>query len=110
MSYIEPGTWEEQADECYRILYAKSKVEVICIYKKRKDTWWADDLGYPAELTQHYLTSVKFQNKTDAVHYLRQFTQVETDEPYLLSLLTSIKEFLSKEPFPLTNCLDYIEL
>lgn len=106
MSYIEPGTWEEQADHCYRIIYEQGNVSIVKINKIKDDSKWSATNLFGAV----YLTSVKFEHRADAVHYLRQFTQVETKEPTLLSLLTSIKEFLNSEPFPLTNCLDYIEL
>jgi hypothetical protein len=108
MSYIEPGTWEEQADHCYRIVYSFAKVTIVKVCKSEdsfQNEEWDD-----STINLDCLTELKFTCKANAVHYLRQFTQLETEEPTLLSLLTSIKEFINSEPFPLTNCLDYIEL
>lgn len=105
MTYIEPGTWEEYSDTCYRILYEQGKISIIKINKFEDNTRWSTPLT-----EGHYLTSAKFECYADGVHYLRRFLSYETNEPTLLNLLTSIKEFISKEPFPLTNCLDYIEV
>ena len=106
MSYIEPGTWEEQALSCFRIVYSKGSILIVEETKNHHFTLWKD---YLKDNDGSYLTSAKFECYADAVHYLRRFLNYEIKEPTLLSLLTSIEEFLSREPFPLTNCLDYLE-
>lgn len=101
MSYIES---EEQALSCFRIVYSRGSIVIVEENKNQHFT------SYLKDNDGSYLTSAKFECYADAIHYLRRFLNYETKEPALLNLLTNIEEFLNKEPFPLTNCLDYIEL
>jgi hypothetical protein len=101
MTYIEYGTWEEQADHCYKITY-NSKVNIVTVYKSEDDSKWLDDLKDSV-----YLSSNKFPTKADAYHYLKGFVKSDTLEDVLR---TKIEEFINSEPKELTHILDYIEL
>lgn len=101
MTYIEYGTWEEQTDYCYKIIYNFYKVDIIKLHKNKEGNKWIDDLKGSS-----YISSIKFLTWADAYHYLNKFVDCDTLE---LSLKTKIQEFISSQKLDYTHILDYVE-
>ena len=101
MTYIEYGTWEEQADYCYKIIY-NSKVNIITVYKSGDGSKWLDDLKGST-----YLSAIKFLTWADAYHCLKRAINSETLD---ISLKSKIQEFINSHNSDYTHILDHIEL
>jgi len=101
MTFIEYGTWEEQADYCYKIIYNLSKVDIIKLHKNEDGSKWIDDLKGSS-----YISSFKFPTWADAYHHLKRFVDCSTLE---LGLKTKIQEFINSQKLDYTHILDYTE-
>jgi hypothetical protein len=101
MTYIEYGTWEEQADYCYKIIYNSSKIDIIKLSKTKDSSKWIDNLK-----GSNYISSIKFPTWADAYHYLKKFVDCNTLE---VSLKTKIQEFINSQELDYTHILDYVE-
>lgn len=100
MTYIEYGTWEEQTDVCYKIIY-NTQVDIIAVKKNKDGSKWVDDLKGST-----YISSIKFPTWADAYHHLKSFTDCETLE---IGLKSKIQEYINSHKVDYTHILDYVE-